>query len=484
MKKIIIIPILMLAASCFAANPSFQQVTNIVLGVTANSITNVTQDNTYAGHVTQTGQSISIGTNPPASSSTSYPNTDYFSRLNALMEPDAIEDVLTNQFTNSYSSTTTEYVIASWQTKLGPLGRMEVRDPRNPLALRNVTLIGKGTGSFAFILNPALCTYTNPFIQYYDRLDSIETNLLRTVAVTTVASHVPFLPGAYGAIIKQTTCFDYSWIVLRVSATWGVNLMNEISDVSTQRVSNGGLVFPVAKSSAGEIESASFATGGATPTEPSGSVSFVLLSSNWTTIPDTVSSSYVFRDDFMQPTLETNIAWQVNQSTAGNILIDTNYQWLKLNGAGNWLSNNLVSRVSFPLVSNRTMVVDAFMPRNSSGGFATIGFMPTNSITNAIINYSHCFNFGGNQIQIYEDGNLRSTLSGNWTNGAIYRLRISLKNTNAVYSIQGGLQYPRIGSTNWFDVTPALSSTTNISLYSVGASVFSGTGYISDYRVY
>lgn len=51
------------------------------------------------------------------------------------------------------------------------------------------------------------------------------------------------------------------------------------------------------------------------------------------------------------------------------------------------------------------------------------------------------------------------------------------------YSIQGGPEYPSIGTNSWTNVTPGTTSSPTNTLHPA-ISAFDGSGYISDVRVY
>lgn len=413
-----------------------------------------------------------------AGGSGTMPGAAYAARLCALLEPDAIEPLQKDTFSYAIGSTA-KYVLASWQTAIGSSGRSEVRDPARPMPVKGITLNGTGTGSCAIVLDPSIPSYADSWTTYYARRLAIDTSDVKTVAITGASQHVPFLPGAYGAIITQVTCFDLTWIIWRIAGTYGPNLANEISDSATQRVGNT-LCLPISKRVAGEFESSSTGSG-------TGSVSYVLLPAGWSVVPDPVASSYIFRDDFMGAALDTGV-WTRGQSTAGNIEIDTNYHWCKLFGNGSWGGDALYKTASIARAEGRAMVVDIFAPRGAtSTGFGCVGWSLGGSITSGYSNnnFAHAVNFAGaTTINVYEDGNLRGSVGSGWSSGSIYRLRITLHSGgSATYEIQGGKEYPAIGGTSWTNITPGTSASSNSTLYP-GAAAYASTSYISDVRVY
>lgn len=406
------------------------------------------------------------------------PGAAYAARLCALLEPDAIEPLQKDTFSYAVGSSA-KYVLASWQTAIGSSGRSEVRDPRAPMAVKDITITGTGAGSCAIVLDPSVPTYADAWTTYYARKLAIDTSSVKTIAITGASQHTPFLPGPYGAIITQVTTFDLAWIILRIANAYGPNLANEISDSATQRVGNT-LCMPVSKRVAGEIESSSAGTG-------KGSVSYVLLPSTWSVVPDTVAASYVFRDDFMGAAIDTGV-WTRGQSTVGNVEIDTNYQWCKLFGNGSWGGDALYRTASVTRAEGTAMVVDIFAPRGADGsGFGCVGWGLGGTIGSGYsnTNFAHAVNFaGGNGINVYENGTLRGTVGSGWTAGCIYRVRITLHSGgSATYEIQGGKEYPAIGGTSWAAITPGNTASVTNTLYP-GAAAYAGKAYISDVRVF
>src|SRR5688572_12326759 len=55
-------------------------------------------------------------------------NHGYYQYLASLLEPDAIEAIKTGAFSYPVASNVTKILTASWNTRLGSAGRMEVRN--------------------------------------------------------------------------------------------------------------------------------------------------------------------------------------------------------------------------------------------------------------------------------------------------------------------------------------------------------------------
>jgi hypothetical protein len=409
----------------------------------------------------------------------------YRTRQNAVMDPDAIEGLKADTFSYTVASGVTKYILASWKTTVGGAGRTEVRNPVKPMAVRNTTVTGLASGAAAVILDPALVTYSDAVTTYFTRAKALDDLDTRTVQLIGASTSLPFLPGPYGAIITQATSFDLAWTVWRIGS-YGLNLMDEISDAATQRIGQA-LRIPVSKQVAGFVENSPTSSGTAGPgTQSAASVSFVLLPSTWSAQPDPVSSSYTFRDDFMGSTLDAGV-WTSAASVAGNIGIDPLYQWCKLFGSGSWNGNALYRTAGEARVEGRAMVIDVFMPKDATAGMGGVGWSNGGTIAGAysVTNFAHCLNFGGSgTLTVYEGATNRGTVGSGWTAGFAYRVKITLHSGgSATYEIQGGPQYPRIGSSTWTNITPGTSASAASTMYP-GAVAYSGHGYISDMRVF
>lgn len=410
----------------------------------------------------------------------------YAQYLAAGLEPDAIEAIQKDTFSYAIGSSTTKLLLASWQTRIGSAGRMEARNPQRAIPLRGVTLNGTGSGSGALILDPAAAVYADPWTTYYNRLQSLYELQTRVVNITAASQGVPLLPGPYGAIITSITNFNFAWLILRWGGTSGpgFNLWDEISDASTQRLGDM-LLLPVSKSAAGDIESssASSSTGGS----PLGTVTFVLVPSTWSAISDPLAPSggtYTFQDDFMGAALDTTTVWTRAQSTTGNVEIDTNYQWCKCAGNGTWGTNGLRRQTSNTRATGLKLVWDVYVPRGgASTGTNIVGW--SNGASHQQSDFCHGVNFAGtNIINVYEGGTNRGTVGSGYTEGCIYRIRITLgASNNATYEIQGGREYPKIGGASWTNITPGTTSNATTTLYAA-ASAWNGSGYVSHPRIY
>lgn len=393
----------------------------------------------------------------------------------ASLEPDAVEAVQRGAFSYAINSSTTKLLIASFGTRLGSAGRMEQRNPQRFVPLRGVTLSGIVSDATAILVDPSLPSYTDPWATYWSRVDEIAALPTKNLPFTATSQRKPFLPGAYGAIITQYTCFDFAWLALRSlgGTSYGVNLWDEISDADTQRVGDA-LMFAVHKKCAGSIASSS------TGSSPLGSVSYVLLPSSWSAISD--PTTYTFRDDFMAASLDTGV-WTRAQSTTGNVEIDTDYQWCKLAGNSNWGTNALRRTSTAARSAGTKLVVDVYAPVGASAaGACIVGWSDGGG--HSYTNFAHGLNFASsNVLNVYENSNSRGTVGSGYTEGAIYRVRITQGASSATYEIQGGPEYAALGGASWTDITPGGTSSSTTPL-TPAASAFAATSYVSDFRVY
>lgn len=412
------------------------------------------------------------------------PGSGYANYLAASLEPDAIESLKSGSFSYSIGSTTTKLLLASYYTRLGSAGRMEQRNPQRFMPLRNVTLAGLDADSVAIVVDPLAATYADAWDTYYTRLQAMAELPVRNVQITAASQQKPLLPGPYGAIIIQNTCFNLAWLIIRYGGTIsngiGINLWDEISDTTHQRIGDS-LSLAISKRTAGFLESG---VGTGTGGSPLGSVSMILCPSDWSEIADPVSASYIFRDDFMGSTLDTASTWTRTQSTAGNVEIDTTYQWCSLFGNAAWGNNGLFEQASHARSSQPTVVVDIFPGNNApSSGYGAVGWNTGGGVNDS--DMAHSVNFSSSGIiNVIENGTYRGTVGSGFTQGTVYRVKIqALTGGGATYSIQGGSQYPEIGSGSWTNITPGTTNSATANLHA-GAVAYAGSSYLSDFRVY
>jgi hypothetical protein len=272
----------------------------------------------------------------------------------------------------------------------------------------------------------------------------------------------------------QVTSFDYNWIVGRMTNGNGWNLWDEVGDTTIQRLGDA-LIVPVSK-----LTTYAFQSSGA----GIGTLVYVILPSTWGTVTD--SNTYIFRDDFMGASLDTTTNWTRVQSTAGNVEIDTAWQWCKLVGNSSWGTNSLYSKTSTARASGKKMMFDIYTGSNLDVGMFGFSDGAGASYTNLLHGVNFHNNSGSGEINIYEAGTLRGVVGSGFSVNQMYRLRLTIQATTSTckYEIQGGTQYPLIGSSTWTDITPGTTSNSTTPLY-IGAVAFTATAaYIGDARLY
>jgi hypothetical protein len=415
-------------------------------------------------------------------------NHDYYTYLAALLEPDAIEAIQKDSFSYAVSGSVTKLLRASWYTRLGSAGRMEVRDPRSFVTLRGVTLAGLGSGACAMIIDPALPTYTNAHQTYLDRMLTLMESTPQYLGIAA-STTVPLLTGAYGAIVLHSTNYNSAWNSIRTEGdTYGWNLDNEINDSSAFRTSADyrQFGFPIDKKVASEFRN----EGGADTGQTRGSgLLYYLCPSTWSAIVD--ATTYLFRDDFMASSLDTSVKWaSPSQSTGGNVAINTFYQWLKLIGTSTWGQNGVHSQYNVARASGKKLIMDVYTAVKTGSHLnnsVIVGWH--DGAGDSYTDFSHGILFTSSGaapiLKVYENGNDRGTVGSGYTLGTIYRVRITLDSAganSAKYEIQGGA-YGALGSASWTDITPGTTSSSTTPVYVGVASGQTNTFYISDVKV-
>lgn len=412
----------------------------------------------------------SVATYTPAVGST--PAHAYYDLLCALLEPDALEPLHVG--TGSVSVTTTKYLMLGWALTVST-GRIEVRDPREPLALNDITISGLGTSSTMVLLDPSLPTYSDSWTTYHDRLLAIATLPTQIVEVAAGGTFYPFLPGPYGCIITGNTVFNVAWLALRSTGGGGADLaLNfELGDATTDWVRFGQqLRVPITKLHACGVETGLAGGVGS----PAGSLTYVILPSTWGVITD--PNAYAFRDDFMGASLDTTTVWTRAQSTSGNVEIKTTFQWLGMFGDGNWGTNGCYTQTGIARAAGLALVVDVFCANASPN--LVVGW--SDGLGHSYTNFAHGVDFSGGALTVFEGGTSRGTVGSGIDNQNIYRLRITLGASDATYEIQGGA-YATLGGATWTDITPGTSSSTTTPLHP-GATINSAEQcWLGDMRV-
>jgi hypothetical protein len=420
-------------------------------------------------------------------------NNGYYTYLASMSEPLAIEALQSGAFSYAINSSTTKLILNAWDTHLGS-GRWEVRDARQCVPLRGITLTGASASSMAVIIDPDVATYTNARSTYFGRLETLATTVTKYLVQSTAVGRTLFLPGPYGNIITSVNCFDATWLIIlpaNTSGGGGWNLFDEIGDAAgqAQRFAHACLI-PVSK-----FVCAAFKLG----TESSesfpnaeGSITYIICPDTWGKVTD--STSYIFRDDFMGASLDTGTDWTRAESTAGNVEIDTTFAWLKLKGNGAWGSNGCFSQTTTARTAGKVFLCDVYVPLEGDPNNHNTIVGWHDGAGQADTDFVHGLDFttsgGARRLQAFESGVSRGLVGANpgYTEGHIYRVRITLTTTGATWEIQGGPEYGALGGSSWTDITPGTTSSTATPL-AIGCTRVSAGGaglyyYIGDMRMY
>lgn len=411
---------------------------------------------------------------------------DYYDYLAVSLEPLAIEKMNIDTFSYVVGAGETKLVMNAWNTRLGASGRWEVRDPRYIVPLRDVTLTGLASGAAGVIIDPTAPTYSTSRATYFDRLKIIAETAPKYLAFASPSTYYTFLPGPYGSIITSVNVFDYTWLVARPFGTSvGWNLLNEIGDTAASdylRTAHRAYI-PVSKLVVSTILTGGERTGGV----GEGSLTWINCPSTWGKVTD--PNTYDFRDDFMGASLDTGSDWNRQQSSAGNVEIETLYNWLKITGNGTWGQNGIFSQASVTKAAGKVFLCDVHITTGVAVGSApnlVVGFH--DGAGYSYTDFAHGLDFSGGapeQLQVFENGTSRGNVGSGFTAGCTYRVRITLGASNdATYEIQGGPEYPVIGGTSWQDITPGTSSSTTTPLHAGATQLTNAPCYVGDVKIY
>jgi hypothetical protein len=414
----------------------------------------------------------------------------YHTYLAAALEPLAIEPMRISGFTYPIGDTETKLLVGSFASRVGAAGRLEQRDPREILPLRGVTVTGLAANAMAVFVDPALPQYPDAGVTHLDRLNTLATSPLKYLALTAPSTAYPLLPGPYGSILIQVTVFDLTWIAARpwsatVGSGVGFNLTNELGSNGAndyQRTSNV-IRLPVSKNVMATVESGPEKSSGA----GKGGILYYICGPEWGAVAD--PTTYLFRDDFMGSALDTG-KWTRTQSTAGNVEIDTAFQWCRLQGNDTWGGNGAASQQGVAR-AGVVFTCDFYTGDGVNSGIA-------NGRPNAVVgltdgagvsytNFAHGLDFtdqsGARRLQVFENGVSRGTVGNSYSLRTIYRVRITCSATAANYEIQGGPEYAPLGGGTWTDITPAVSSSTTTPVHAGFTQYEPSVTYVGDVKI-
>jgi len=420
-------------------------------------------------------------------------SADWFKTLNLLLEPLAIEELQYGTF--SYGITTSKLALATWNTRLGSAGRLDIREQRIPRTFKNVTFTGLGSTSTGAFINSGAPVYSTPFTTYYERLRAIAEDLdTHYVGLSGGSATARLLPSAYGIIVTGLTFHDTPWVGLYTPRGPSDSLLaihDEIGDASGDdlRMSHG-LLFPASKNIVAGIKLG--VAGG--PDSVLAGLTYVILPSSWGAVTD--ATSYDFRDDFLGSSLDTGSDWNRTESTAGNVEISTTdgtRNWLHAKGNGTWGDNGCFSQTGVARAQDKVFLCDVSIdPTNAPASNAPnllVGWH--DGAGYSYTDFAHAVDFttdGTARLTVFENGTSRGNVGSGWVAGCTYRVRITLDpsgaSNTAKYEIQGGTAYQPIGGSSWTDITPGTTSSSTSPVYA-GVSVQSAFDqYINDVRLY
>jgi hypothetical protein len=220
-----------------------------------------------------------------------------------------------------------------------------------------------------------------------------------------------------------------------------------------------------------------------------GSITYINCPDTWGKVTD--STSYIFRDDFMGATLDTATDWTRSQSTAGNIEINTAFNWLSIQGNGNWGDNGIFSQTTTARSAGKVFECWVYIADTGDVTHNNVVVGWHDGAGQSYSDFAHGLDFtnsgGVLQLKVFENGNDRGEVGTDYTRGHIYRVRITLGASNdATYEIQGGPEYEPLGSASWDDITPGTTSSATSPL-AIGVTVNGANTsdhYIGDMKMY
>lgn len=425
---------------------------------------------------------------------------EYYLHKCALLEPDAIETPQLGAFT--YTPAAFRWMIAgSWVSLSAGLGgSLDVRDTKHPVPLiTGQSVYGIRTGAGGLFLDPSRGSYPNPQGTFYQRKLALWNSTLKFSPVATASYssgyHQTLLPGPYGSIIRRVNTTNLNWILAAyINGATNWHLTNEVGQANTQTCYfDNDMYLPVSKCMMSELYIGLTTNPAASDNPPYGGVAYILLPSTWSKVTDPLAP-YAFRDDFMGASLGGAV-WDVTQSAAGQVAINTDFAWCKVTckTGDAWGANGMKTHTyNVTRAAGKKMLFDVYAGLSSSTGQNSrliVGLGSGSGIHYTDLAHSILFGYSaGNVLEIYEDGNDRGAVGSGWTYGCIYRFRITpLVGGGATYEVQGGTKYEPLGGALWTDITPGTSASAVNTFYPTVASAYVGQAvayYIGDVRVY
>jgi hypothetical protein len=418
---------------------------------------------------------------------------NYWQNKNGLWEPYSIIATPTGTFSYTPPGGALHYILtAFFCTYNAQPGRAEIRDPRQAMALTGgASLNGSDAGSYATILDPRNTVYTDPQTDYMRRAQILSMLPLKwypivQASLTGDPAITPWIAGPYGTLMVRVTNQD--GFVYGA----GVGFDNEMSQ------SGGPLLSTLVRwdnffsviMSKGALGSLQPFFGGAN-VPATGGIAYYNLPASWSDT-DPVSSSYVFRDDFMGATLNL-AAWTVTQSAAGNVKIDTRFQCVKGIGNSTYTDNGMMSTATYARASGLKFVIDAWIGSDLTQ--LIFGLNDGGSLSFNHYNHGVIFDNSGLLVAEWQGGvGSDSSVLGGTGPLRMVRLRITPGLVSgALYEVQGGTAQsplPFIGAPAWLTIADTRGNgAVTAATYKIAFTAFqpdaqAGGQFISDVRVY
>jgi hypothetical protein len=258
---------------------------------------------------------------------------------------------------------------SAWEGQAaGSQGRIDVREPRGPLIVKDVGIYATASNSTVSLLNPATPDYAGAAREVYlDRLRAIRTASTKKWGLNAGNTLTPWLPGPYGSILTGVYHTDVTWIGL--APYWGDSTLLAIHDEIGDSAGDGsrpghGLLLPVSYRNC-----AGFKTGIADgATGATADITYVNLPSDWSMVADT--NTYIDRAEFLENALDTVTDYTKTESTTRNVQIMSPMAACQVRGNGSTWVNGFYRQASWNLVDDRVIEGYVYIPAGPTGSVA------------------------------------------------------------------------------------------------------------------
>jgi hypothetical protein len=213
----------------------------------------------------------------------------------------------------------------------------------------------------------------------------------------------------------------------------------------------------------------------------------------WSMVADT--NTYIDRAEFLENALDTVTDYTKTESTTRNVQIMSPMAACQVRGNNSTWVNGFYRQASWNLVDDRVIEGYVYIPAGPTGSVAANIIVGASDGSGQSFADFHCgIDFAGSggalRLVIFEnaDGTSRGVVgpSPGYSLNKLYRWRITLHTGgSATYQMQGGTEYPAIGSGSWTDITPGTASfgTTNFHLAAAASGNYANM-LVADMKVY